>query len=201
VLAALRQRKWLLQADAELPSVATLVVGEPIAGSWWGHPESNRVYWVLEELDESPEILRVKLVKGKTTLVHRALWPEVIAVATSNEPWQTAKLSPAAKSLLARVRKHGTQRLDQLERWSAAKKPGEAARELESRLLVYGDELHTDSGRHTKCLESWPHLMTRLAIESALPDPADAKRALERAIPGDQPIAWRARARAESSSA
>ncbi len=182
VLAALRERQWLLQADPALPSVVSLVAGEPTGGSWWSHPESNRIYWVLEELEDSPELLAVKLVKGKMTLVHRALWPELIAVAAASQPWQTVRLSRAARSLLARTRRSGTLRLDQLERWTAATKPGEAARELERRLLVYSREIHTEAGKHTKQLETWSHLMSRLQLPLALPDPDDAKEALERLI-------------------
>jgi len=190
VLSELRERKWLLQADAELPSVATLVVGEPIRGSWWAHPESNRVYWVLEELDDSPEVLSVKLVRGKATLVHRDLWPALIALGASGEPWQTLKLSAAAKSLLARVTKHGSLRLDGLKGWRAATKPADAARELETRLLVYGGEIHTESGRHAKLLETWHHLRERLGIGGALPDPAAAKRALAERFPRETRVPW-----------
>lgn len=182
VLAALRERQWLLQADPILPSVASLVAGELIPGSWWSHRESNLIYWVLEELENSPQLLGVKLVKGKITLVHRALWPELFAIAAASQPWQTVGLSRAAQSLLARTRRHGTLRLDQLDRWTAATKPGNAARELEGRLLVHSREIHTESGKHTRQLESWSHCMSRLQLSGALPDPEDAKRALERLI-------------------
>ncbi|MFI5314141.1 MAG: hypothetical protein ACHQ6T_00435 [Myxococcota bacterium] len=182
VLEALRERCWLLQADPDLPSVASLVAGEPIRGSWWSHPRSNLIFWVLEELEESPELLQLKLVKGKVTLVHRALWPPLLAVACSSQPWQSAGLSRAAQSLLGRARRAGTLRLDQLPRWSAASKPGDAARELERRLLVYSREIHTESGRHTRELESWDHLRARLRLPEDLPDPKDAKAALERVV-------------------
>jgi hypothetical protein len=196
VLGALRERGWLLQADPELPSVATLVAGEPIRGSWWSHPKSNEIYWVLEELDESPEVLAVKLVKEKLTLLHRALWPALAAVGGAAEPWQTAGLSRAAQSLLARTRRTGALRLDRLERWTAARKPGDAARELERRLLVHSREIHTESGKHAKQLESWSHFASGTEL-GALPTATEARRALERAVAseGEKLLPWTCQAR------
>jgi len=42
VLDALRERRWLLQSDAVLPSVASLVANQPIGGSWWSRSELER---------------------------------------------------------------------------------------------------------------------------------------------------------------
>lgn len=190
VLAELRARGWLLQADAVLPDVASLVAGEPIRGSWWAHPKSNLVYWVLEELEDSPEVLQVKLVRGKQTMLHRALWPALVAVGASRQRWQTAALSRTARTLCARTQRAETLRLDRLERWSGPAKPGDAARELEARLLVYAREIHTETGKHTKELETWRHLSERLGVGAALPDPDDAKRALERAVAGEKLLPW-----------
>jgi hypothetical protein len=41
VLAELERRQVLLQAGREFASVANLVAGEEIRGSWWAHP--NRI--------------------------------------------------------------------------------------------------------------------------------------------------------------
>jgi hypothetical protein len=195
VLGALRERGWLLQADPELPSVATLVAGA-VRGSWWSHPKSNEIYWVLEALDESPEVLAVKLVKEKLTLLHRALWPALVAVGGAGDRWQTAGLSRAAQSLLARTRKAGALRLDRLERWTAARKPGDAARELERRLLVHSREIHTESGKHAKELESWSHFASGAGL-GALPAVPEARRALERAVAseGETLLPWTRRPR------
>jgi hypothetical protein len=194
VLAVLRTRGWLLQADPVTPSVAGLVADSPVRGSWWAHPDANRIYWVLEELEKSVDVLQVKLVKKKLTLVHRALWPALFAVAGAGEPWQTAGLTRSAQSLLERVRRGGSVRLDALEDWTAVAKPGEAARELESRLLTHSREIHTESGRHTKELESWPHLCARLGVEEKLPSAEDAKRELERVCEGER-LPWTKSAR------
>src|SRR5262245_875440 len=175
---ALATAGLLLQSDARLPSVSTLVAGEPIRGSWWGHASGNLIYWVLEALED--ETLCAKLLNGKVTLVHRALWPSLVAAGSAREAWQTEALSEAGRSLLGQAQRAGTLRLDQLPRWDFAKKPGDAARDLERRLLVHAYDVHTESGRHAKVLEEWAVLAQRLAL-AALPDPVSARLALERA--------------------
>jgi len=44
-----------------------------------------------------------------------------------------------------------------------------AALHLERRLLVLGTQVHTESGRHAKSLESWPHWARRKRLASRLP--------------------------------
>lgn len=70
----------LLVQDAALPSVATLVAGGPVRGSWWGHPSSPAIFAALEVLDDHPDLLFAKLVDGKNTIVHRRLWPALAAI-------------------------------------------------------------------------------------------------------------------------
>jgi len=52
-----------------------------------------------------------------------------------------------------------------------------AALHLERRLLVLGTQVHTESGRHAKSLESWPHWARRKRLASRLP-PTRAKAEL-----------------------
>jgi hypothetical protein len=59
----------LLQADGELPSVASLVAGEAIRGSWWSHPRAHAIYDVCVTLGEREDLVSVKLLKGKVTHV------------------------------------------------------------------------------------------------------------------------------------
>ena len=82
LMAVLIEHGMLLQsARGPLPNVAELVAGEPIAGSWWGHPKGHEIFAELETLDESPDVVRMRLVNGKVTLVHRRLWPALVRVA------------------------------------------------------------------------------------------------------------------------
>ena len=81
-LALLAEHGMLLEsARGPLPSVAALVAGGPIRGSWWAHPNSHEIYAVVNGLADSPDVLRMRLVGGKVTLVHRRLWPALVRVA------------------------------------------------------------------------------------------------------------------------
>jgi len=57
--------------------------GEPIRGSWWGHPAGHAIFDALNSLTESPDVVRTRLVNGKVTLVHRRLWPALARLADS----------------------------------------------------------------------------------------------------------------------
>ena len=93
VMAALADHGMLLQsARGPLPNVAELIAGEPIKGSWWGHPQGHAIFNELQLLDESPDVVRLRLVGGKVTLVHRRLWPALVRVADHFAPKQLAAL-------------------------------------------------------------------------------------------------------------
>jgi hypothetical protein len=82
----------LASARGPIPNVAELVAGEPIRGSWWGHPAGHAIFDALNVLDESPDVVRLRLVKGKVTLVHRRLWPALVRVADRFPPKSLAAL-------------------------------------------------------------------------------------------------------------
>jgi hypothetical protein len=92
-MAVLIEHGMLLQsARGPLPNVAALVAGEPITGSWWGHPKGHEIFNELEALDDSPDVVRMRLVNGKVTLVHRRLWPALVRVADRFAPERLAVL-------------------------------------------------------------------------------------------------------------
>jgi hypothetical protein len=70
----------LESARGPIPTVAALVAGEPIRGSWWAHPRSHAIYAVINALADSPDVVRLRLVNGKVTLVHRRVWPALVCV-------------------------------------------------------------------------------------------------------------------------
>jgi len=142
--AALERLDLLPMAGSALPSVATLVAGEPIAGSWWGHPAGRAIYAAACRLAEDPQFVLVKLLDGKDTWVHRGLVPALLAVGRAGEPWQVRDLSAAARALRER-----------LEREGELEASGPAARELQRRLLAVGEALHTPAGRHATRLRTW----------------------------------------------
>lgn len=145
VLKALARTGLLLKQDKHLPSVVALIVGGPLASSWWSHPEGRLIFRVLSALADHPDVLLTKLLFAKDTLVHRTLWPALLAVAGTAEPWQTQRLSPQARALFKRA--------------CSAKAPlgaaGPPVRELQSRLLLHAAEVHTPSGRHQMVLRPW----------------------------------------------
>lgn len=177
-------RRWglLLLTDARLPSVASLAAGEPVRGSWWAHPKAHAIWHVLVRLSQNREIIATKLLSGKVTFVHRKLWPALERLGSARESWQLAGLSRGARSLLNSVTRRGELRTDQVRRsqhaWQAA--PAAAARELERRLLVYSEEIHTPSGAHAKRLETWERWAKRVGLPRAKMTAEQAKRQLEK---------------------
>ncbi len=193
--AALERTGLLLSHDAKLACVSALVAGAPIAGSWWSHARAHDIYAVEQALDHSGDVLRAKLVLAKVTFVHRRLWPSLFAVGSAREAWQTRELSNEARRLLARVDEEGVVRMDALPR---TKPTATAARHLERRLLVLGDEIHTLTGAHAKVLESWTHARARLGLPRVGPSLAEARREFEAAAAalgagGEAGLPWAAR--------
>jgi hypothetical protein len=172
-LAYLKRNGLLMKADAGLPSVTTMVAGEPVSGSWWAHPLAHVIFFALRDLADHPDVLLLKLVAGKDTFVHRRLWPEIAAIALAREAWQTRGLTAEAKLLF-----------DQVNEAASVECDGAAARLLESRLLVHGIQVHSHEGHHRKRLETWAHWAARvhLALDD-LPAPSQAKLALEEIWP------------------
>ena len=175
---ALRRHGLLLLQDPLLPNLAALVAGAPVRGSWWGHSSGREIHRVSEQIAAHPETLTSKLLSGKVTYVHRTLWPAFLAMARAREPWQMQRLPPASQALLRRVDREGEVDPRDLSR-GGLRTPSQAARELERRLLIHSQEVHTESGAHAKRLESWDRWATR----TAWPGPAlDARVGRERVL-------------------
>jgi len=159
VFQELSDRGFLLMSDANLPSVTGIVAQEPIRGSWWGHAKGREIFAVSEQLSIHQDVLVTKLVSGKVTFVHRPLWPALVQIAGSRDAWQLDGISGVAQSLLSKATQDGVVRTDLLNEFEAPKSKilGQAVLELENRLLVYSEQVHTESGAHAKALESWEH--------------------------------------------
>jgi hypothetical protein len=150
----------LLLSDPKLPSVAGIVAGEPIRGSWWGHPRVNEIFRTTQYLSSRSDVLVTKLIFGKVTFLHLKLWPAFLTIARSHQSWQKEGLSQSARSLLGKVNRQGVVRADRLST-SITKQIGNTVRELERRLLIYAEEFHSEIGTHVKMLESWDHWIDR----------------------------------------
>ena len=78
----------LESAKGAIPSLAQAIAGEPIRGSWWGHPKGNQIYMLLNDVSDSPDVVRCRLVDRKITLVHRRLWPALVKMASAFDSQQ-----------------------------------------------------------------------------------------------------------------
>lgn len=186
VLNQLRKFGFLLESDPKLPSVCTLITGEPLRGSWWSHPLAQTIFQVNERLEDHPDVLIAKLVSGKVTFVHRDLWSEVFVIGSAREPWQMKTLSASAHALLKLIDARGTLTTEKIalpkSKKSSTQKPGEAARELERKILVHAEQFHTTGGMHAKLLETWKHWATRTGFSAAPISVAEAKSAMENRV-------------------
>ena len=170
VLETLVERGLLLEQDKQLPSVVTLLTGQSLRTSWWSHAKARLIFATLTELSRHPDVLFTKLLYGKVTLLHRRIWPSFLAVASAREAWQMRGLPASARSLL-----------QALERTGSVRAGGPAVKELERRLLVHTEEVHTESGRHEIHLQPW-HTWSRRVGCKPLPSLARARSTLEAAI-------------------
>jgi len=143
-LVALETGGLLLLQDKSFPSIVTIVTGESLTGSWWAHPLGHEIFRLVSEVADHADVMICKLLDGKVTFVHRRLWPALLAVAMAREPWQTAGLSDPAHLHLERVEREGS-----------VLSSGPASKEIERRLLVHGEQIHTQSGKHQTRLEPW----------------------------------------------
>lgn len=64
------------------PSLAERVAGEPIRGSWWGHPKGQEIYELTTRIRESNIVLTCLLVRGRITYIHCRLWPYFVRMST-----------------------------------------------------------------------------------------------------------------------
>ena len=82
----------LASAKGNAPRLTEAIVGEPIQGSWWAHPQGRRIYSILSTVSESEDVLVCRLIDGKITLVHRRLWPALVRLSKRFAPAQLAQV-------------------------------------------------------------------------------------------------------------
>ncbi len=171
----------LLHSDLRFPNLVRIVAGETVHGSWWGHPKARFIFQVGGRLTKDPDVLLTKLISGKETYVHRRYWSQFLAVATSKDSWQLSGLTNPSRFLLKEVESGDELRTDELAREGTIdlKTLGEAARQLERRLLIHGDDIHTPRGFHAKLLRSWRRWMLLVDFTADTVRHMDAKKSIE----------------------
>lgn len=81
-LTLVRQRGVVLEAaQGHGPSLAEVVAGEPVRGSWWSHPKGREIFAVTRAVRDDDDILVCRLVEGRITFVHRRMWPALARAA------------------------------------------------------------------------------------------------------------------------
>ncbi len=168
ILSTIKTNGFLLESDPKLPSVVSLITGSALRRSWWSHPLAQIIFQVNELLEDHDDILIAKLISRKVTFVHRTFWSELATIGSAREDWQLKGLPADTKSLLKQVDSAGA--LSTAETvWpqKSTMKLGDAARDLEKRLLVVGTQFHSESGAHEKRLETWDHWMKRKKFKPA----------------------------------
>jgi hypothetical protein len=88
-----RHGVMLESARGPIANLAAVVAGEPIRGSWWAHPAGHAIFDAINEVADSGEVVRLRLVNGKITLVHRRVWPALVRIAGRLRPEQLTAIS------------------------------------------------------------------------------------------------------------
>jgi hypothetical protein len=171
LLDQLREFDLLLDTDPKFPNVTALLAGETVRGSWWTHPKAREMYRVATELRDHPDVLSIKFVSGKITFIHRPLWMAVYAIGTAREPWQMRALSKEAARLLRQSDDEGK-----------LMSSGDVVRELEARLLIHAQSVHTERGFHRKQVQSWKTWADAVQLGEVSITPAEGKAQLESVV-------------------
>jgi hypothetical protein len=181
VLTELEARGLLLASDATLPNVTTLITGEPVKGSSWGHPLARAVNEVIRALEQHEDVIWAPLINGKATFLHRKLWPAFLGVALGRQTWQVDGLSKGARMLLKSLDEGSLDRSGDKQ----------AVAELEARLLIRSYTIVNDRAQKEQRLETWRAWMLRRGIEGPFPAPEEAKALLLKPLEGfDFSVPW-----------
>jgi hypothetical protein len=82
----------LVSAKGKVPKLVDAIAGEAVRGSWWGHPQGKHIFAVLQFLSNQEDVLACRLVDDKITLVHRRLWPALVAASAALSARQLSRV-------------------------------------------------------------------------------------------------------------
>jgi hypothetical protein len=181
VFAQLQEDGLLLLSDPVLPSVSGIIAGEKIRGSWWSHELGQTIFTVSEMIEDHQDVMIMKLISQKVTFVHRELWSHIYSIGVARENWQLKKLTPKARRALNILDAAGSLYSYKLKNAFAPVGP-DIARELEARLLAHAEQVHTESGKHARLIETWPVWAARAGFRARAGDPVAARRLLEQRL-------------------
>lgn len=145
----------LLLSDPTLPSLVATIAGEPVSGTWWSHPQGNLMFNISNELADDHEILAVKFINKKITYLDSRHWDAFFAIAMSQAEWQLKRLPPDSKRLYDKILENKELRADDTSFKKSPAEIGKIASKLEERLLLFSDNVHTESGKYVRIFKSW----------------------------------------------
>ena len=71
----------LESATGPVPSLAVVIAGGPIHGSWWAHARGREIFALTRAVRDCSDVLVCRLVEGKITYVHQRLWSALVRVS------------------------------------------------------------------------------------------------------------------------
>ena len=160
----------ILLQDKKLRNIVSLVTGENLARSWWGHKKGAQIFHLLHELEGLPFVSSCKIISGKVTFIHKSIWSSIYKLGTCGEPWQIRNLSEEECELLDSVTSKG-----QIEN------PPKMVKKLEERHLLHSYQVHTDQGKHICVAQSWKRWAEGKAM-GAIPTTEESKEVLENVV-------------------
>ena len=181
VLKELTNEGFLHVSGDEIPNIRELLTGNRSRGSWWADPAAQKIFAVTQELEDHADVTITKLISRKVTFVHRKLWTRLLAVASARDHWQLEGLSKPAQLLLKEIDNQGALFTNNIPSLSGPR-IGDAARELELRLLIHSNQFHTETGAHAKQLETWESWAKRVNLKSRQLSSAQARAFFEKRL-------------------
>jgi hypothetical protein len=116
------QRLLPMTSVPPLKCLVDEIAGEHVKGSWWGHKAGKAIFNIASELEDHDDVLSAKLLVGKVTFVHRALWPSMLRVVTDDAWRKRAAKNKQAKLLLVHLRQEHSasgKHVTVVEEWEA----------------------------------------------------------------------------------
>lgn len=123
-LAFVEKRGIVLEsARGPVPSLAETIAGEPLRGSWWGHPKGDAIFVCSRATRNSNDVLTCRLIGGKVTYVHRRLWPALVRLSGN---FEADRLAPI-REIHTATGKHKVKRVA-FSRWVSPEEVRKSAR-------------------------------------------------------------------------
>ena len=176
-------RRAILVQDATLPSVTTIVTGEPVRGSWWAHEQAHSIFDVLEALEPDATVRQARRPEADARAPldsGRRSQPS----AATGAPWQFDGLGADARAVVDQVdrgRRAGARR--HARRRGRPRPRADVVRDVERRLLAPRRRgAHASRAATRRCCSRGRAGRPTAASPDPCPIPARARAAFEAAV-------------------